>query len=317
MTPAQQRLAACDGLGLGVDLRLIVEFEFLVCDRAPQIELQQTSLLNARVHRQFEEAIGVAALRFGPVHRHVGVLQQGIRVLPVAGADRDADADPDIGLAPVQIERLGDRLDKAPRQAAGLLRLLQVSLQHDEFIAAEAGERVGLAQALPQARDRLLEEEVADRMAMEVVDGFEIVEIEIMKAEHFPAARTRQRFADAVEQQGPIRQSRQGVVGTQIADLLFGPHRLGDVLVHRDIAAAAHRIMGYPHRAAVLQRNLFGSSARRRRPLASTRLEIDRHFARSAALRGAIVENALQSRAGNRQLSGQRIKLRHRRRCTG
>ena len=251
---------------LGVDLRLIVEFELLVCDRAPQIELQQTSLLNARVHRQFEEAIGVAALRFGPVHRHVGVLQQGIHVLPVAGADRDADADPDIGLASVQIERLGDRLDKAPRQAAGLLRLLQVSLQHDEFIAAEAGERVGLAQALPQARDRLLEEEVADRVAMEVVDGFEIVEIEIMKAERFPAARTRQRFADAVEQQGPIRQSRQGVVGTQIADSLFGPHRLGDVLVHRDITAAAHRIVGYPHRAVRLAAQPFRSSARRRRP---------------------------------------------------
>src|ERR1700678_1684847 len=61
VTPAQQRLAACDGLGLGVDLRLIVEFEFLVGDRAPQLELQQTPFLNAGVHRVFEEAIGVAA----------------------------------------------------------------------------------------------------------------------------------------------------------------------------------------------------------------------------------------------------------------
>jgi hypothetical protein len=98
-------------------------------------------------------------------------------------------------------------------------------------------------------------------------------------------------------------------VGTQIADSLFGPHRLGDVLGHRDIAAAAHRIMSDPHRAVILPGNLFAPQPARGGLLAEE-IEIDRYFSRSAALGGAIVENVLQSRAGNRQLSGQRVKLR-------
>ena len=39
------------------------------------------------------------------------------------------------------------RWEKTPREAAGLLRLFDVVLQHHEFVAAKAGERIGFAQA--------------------------------------------------------------------------------------------------------------------------------------------------------------------------
>src|ERR1700722_15259338 len=69
MMPSQQRLAAGYGLGPGINLRLIIEFELPVDDRAPHVVLKKAPLLKPRVHRGLEKTAGVASVRFGAVHR--------------------------------------------------------------------------------------------------------------------------------------------------------------------------------------------------------------------------------------------------------
>ena len=118
VAPSQQRLAAGDGLGPGVDLRLVVEFEFLVRDaRAADPARAGAAPECARPSRirRSDRCCGPSDL--DAIHRHIGVLQQDIRVRPVVGTDGDADADAEKGLAPVEIEGLGHRLDEPPGEA--------------------------------------------------------------------------------------------------------------------------------------------------------------------------------------------------------
>src|ERR1700722_1468795 len=111
MMPSQQRLAAGYGLGPGINLRLIIEFELPVDDRAPHGVLKKAPLLKPRVHRGLEKTAGVASVRFGAVHRHIGIHQQNVYVGAISWSDRDADAHAKIDLASARMERFDHRVD--------------------------------------------------------------------------------------------------------------------------------------------------------------------------------------------------------------
>ena len=92
MVPAQQRLAADDPVVADVDQRLVVQLELAAHERLAQVDLQRAARLHARVHLRLEEAVGAAAVGLGAVQRHVGVLQQLIRLGAVVRRHGDADA---------------------------------------------------------------------------------------------------------------------------------------------------------------------------------------------------------------------------------
>ena len=75
------------------------------------------------------------------------------------------------------------RLDK--RRGVG--RLLHLRHDDGEFVAAEAGDGVGLARAAAQAVGDQLEQFVADRMAERIVDALELIEIEAQHREALAA----------------------------------------------------------------------------------------------------------------------------------
>ena len=90
--PAHQRLHA-DHLAVGeADLRLVMQREFVPDDRTPQLGFQFLAALDLALHRLDEEAVGVAAVRLGPIERDVRVAQQLVGIGVVVGKDRDADA---------------------------------------------------------------------------------------------------------------------------------------------------------------------------------------------------------------------------------
>ena len=54
----------------------------------------------------------------------------------------------------------------------------RVGQQHDELLAAEAGDEVGLAQPLLQLRANDLEHPVAGQMTVSIIDPLEVIDIQ-------------------------------------------------------------------------------------------------------------------------------------------
>ena len=73
--------------------------------RRAQIDLKPAARLHARIHLRLEEAEGAAAVGLGAIERHVGVLEQPVGVVAVAGRERDADAGADRDLVAVEVVR--------------------------------------------------------------------------------------------------------------------------------------------------------------------------------------------------------------------
>ncbi len=123
--------------------------------------------------------------------------------------------------------------------------ILQPGLHQRELVAAEARERVALADRRAQPLGDRAQEAVAAGVAEAVVDLLEVVEIEHHHGDPAAlAARLAHRLAQAVEQQRAVGQAGQRVVMGEMADLLLDALALGDVEQHelgRGLAALADR----------------------------------------------------------------------------
>ena len=94
VTPAHQRLAAGDRAGGELDKRLVVDLEITRMKRGAQVELKLPAVAGAGIHLGLEEAERALAFALGAIKCHVGVLEELVRLIAVAGRDGDADACP-------------------------------------------------------------------------------------------------------------------------------------------------------------------------------------------------------------------------------
>jgi hypothetical protein len=75
-----------------------------------------------------------------------------------------------------------------------------------------------------QSRGDRAQQFVADAVAERVVDALEVVEVDEQRRHgRLVAARAREHLLDAIEDQRPVRQSSQRVVGGQERKLLLAP----------------------------------------------------------------------------------------------
>ena len=212
---------------VAVDLRLHVHAQLPHVEGARQRPFQGQAALQARLHGRFKEGDAVAPFRLGAVHGDVGFAQQVVRLLARFRQQGHADAGAAmIGLgADVEVARDGraDFFGHLGRRAGGVVQVIgQVRQQHDEFVAADARHRVGLAHQLRQPFARQAQQRVARGMAARVVDVLEVVEVdEHQRADRMVARRGGQQVADAVHQQAPVGQARQHVVEGQAVDVRF------------------------------------------------------------------------------------------------
>ena len=120
---------------------------------------------------------------------------------------------------------------------------LDVLLEHNEFVAAEAGDEILRPQHFAQAAGDRAQQLVAAGMAERVVDLLELVEVdEQQRRQLLGTVLGRQQVADLVAEIDPVGQRGQFVVARQMADLGFGVAPLGDVLEQHDCAALGHRL---------------------------------------------------------------------------
>ncbi len=231
MPPAQQGLETAHFTGMGVDLRLIEQHEFVARQRAAQVGLDLHALGIGRLHAGFPELQAAAALRLGLVHGDFGLADQAVDHVAVIRRHAGADADRDVDFVALDVHRLGQHLDDLAADVVDVAARHQGRQQHGEFVAAQARQGVAFAQALAQPRADGEQQFVADGVAERVVDDLEVIEVEAQHRQRFLGALgLRQHEAEVVAEQRAVGQAGEQVVVGLVVHGFLGLLALGDIL---------------------------------------------------------------------------------------
>ena len=136
------------------------------------------------VHLAVEEHVAGFAGGLGAIHGVVGVADHLLGRVVLNGIGGDADARGDVDDVPAKIVGVFKGLDDSACDADGVVMILQLIEDNDEFITAESRggghgrDGVGEADFLPQAIGDADEQKIAGDVAEAVVDDFESIEIE-------------------------------------------------------------------------------------------------------------------------------------------
>ena len=122
-------------------------------------------------------------------------------------------------LARGEVEGSVERRDDALCRPRGRGLVGDLLDQHHELVAAEARDRVCGPQHRSQARRDAREQLISRSVPEAVVDELEVVDVQQHDREL--GGRLGECAAQAVEEQGPVRQPRQRVVGCLVADVIF------------------------------------------------------------------------------------------------
>ena len=113
MLPSNQRLETRNLAGRHIDLRLVVQTEFVALEGVAQTRLQRHSALDLGVHLRSVDLEIIPALVLCAVHRHVSVLQQRIGIASVRRVETQADAAGDMNVSAIDNILADDRAQSA------------------------------------------------------------------------------------------------------------------------------------------------------------------------------------------------------------
>ncbi len=123
--------------------------------------------------------------------------------------------------------------DHAPRDDLDFGRIDRCRQDGDEFVAADARQRIDGAQHFLETHGRHAQERIADRVAQRIVDLLEAVEVERQHGEAGAGAlRLGNRHAQAIGQERAVGQAGEVVVRRHVTQPLFGGMLLRDVVHH-------------------------------------------------------------------------------------
>ena len=124
MGPTQQCLRASDFSSPQIDLRLVVQREFLPFQCAAKVLLDGLPLDGANVHRWLEKLIALPSILLGLIHRRVRVLDQRFSIQSVVGIDAHAYTRGDVKIVLVDGMSLRHYLQHSSRGNGGVFGLL-------------------------------------------------------------------------------------------------------------------------------------------------------------------------------------------------
>ena len=214
VVPAHERLDAAHRAGPQLRLRLVVQDELAGLERGAELADEREPLAAVVVAADHVDLVA-GAHALGLVHRDVGALQQAHGVAGVGGEQRDADAGVDVDADAADGEGVLER--RAQPQPGGARRRLVARLEDDrELVAAEARERVVVAQELLQARADLAQHLVAGVVAERVVELLEAVEVDQQQRQLAVAlGRGRDRGVQRVDEVAAVAEAGE-VVGARL-----------------------------------------------------------------------------------------------------
>ena len=180
----------------------------------------------------------VAPLVLGSVKRKVGAAHQLFRIAIAVMASRHAHAGGHLVAVTVDFIRRPDHR----QETVGPLDQHAVAGacldKHGKLVAAKTRDRVFVPHFAGQAFGDLAQQAITDEVSARVVDGLEVVEIEIEQS-HVGAARPviAEQFAQALVEEVAVGQIGQAVVMRHLGDALFDQAICGHIA--RDAAHAA------------------------------------------------------------------------------
>ena len=195
MLPADQRLDPVGRHVAEVERGLVGEEELVVPSASRRSISSSMRFCTVSCIPASKIDVAVLAVPLGPVHRDVGVAQQLLGGDPLARRDPDArrHASRESACAAAERERLLERFEQALGDQLGAAGQRELLGDHDELIAAEPPERVGVAHdAVERSRDRL-QQLVADAVPERVVDALEVVEVDEQRRDRRLAASASAR----------------------------------------------------------------------------------------------------------------------------
>jgi hypothetical protein len=153
--PARERLGTHDAAGPQVCLGLVIELDLTLVDRRAHPAREREAPRRVAVELGLEDRVATAGV-LGRVHRDIGALLQRLVVIAVDRVQRDADAGVDLQAHALKHKRLAQMHEQALGDAGRVRRAVDVWEQDPKLVAAEAGDRVGVAQRALQPPSDLL-----------------------------------------------------------------------------------------------------------------------------------------------------------------
>ena len=192
----------------------------LLLDRAPASQ--------PALHGSGEHLDPIAPCLLGRIQRDIGALEQAVRIAAVVAGQRQSDR-----RGAHRSDRLGVGLAQLIEHAgAECFRLAAAGdLRHeDQLVASEPGHGVTGARRPDQPPARLDDDGVTAGVAVGVVDGFEVVEVDQVDGDCAAAAlQPLDRRGQAVGQQRPVGEPGEPVTQRQLFELLLRRVALGDI----------------------------------------------------------------------------------------
>ena len=156
----------------------------------------------------------------------------------------DTDARAHVYGQAVELERFLDRAQHARRHAPRSAKIADRWQNHGEFVAAEAGDGIRLADDADKALAQFGEEQVAHVVPERIVDVLEAVQVEHEQGDRERGASPRgplDGLLEPVVEQNAIRQPGQRVVEGLVGELILLTPPLGNIAHDRHVQRLAAR----------------------------------------------------------------------------
>ena len=221
--PPNENLEA-DQIARGdVVLGLVVELQLLAFDRVAQFQRQGGAGAVRLVHGRIVAADAGEGRLLGAVHGQIGSRQERRGVRCVVRIISDAKAGADRQDAGFVLDVPADDAVEPGGEFERLALLVEPGLDRDEFVAADTCEEFAILKAGGEALGDDLQDHVAGRVAMHVVDVLEAVEVD---ADHGDARGvviiSADDLGELARQVMAVRQARHGIMQGKLAIALDG-----------------------------------------------------------------------------------------------
>jgi hypothetical protein len=187
-----------------------------------RISLEQSAVAAHVVGDRIEEDMAVCPGRLGPVHRQVRPLQQRLGVVGVARIESNADTHPDLDGRAVDLKRFRQRGYHPGCDPFGQFAIGATDGK-GELVTAKSCQRILRSRELRKPAGDGDEKPIAGGVAVNVVDGFEAVQVEREERERvLGAAGVDKTPVEALVEQTAVGNAGQRIVSGEGACLRLG-----------------------------------------------------------------------------------------------
>ena len=252
MLPAQQSLVAGFGLARDVDQRLEELAQLTPAHGMAQIARRGVAFVELGIHPGFEHFPGPAPVGLGCAQRNVGIALQLRLLVGVGRGQRDAQANRAGQFMVMDQQRLVHRCDQQFGQPHCMIASIAAADHDRKFIAAQPRhDRLGAAQATglnfgAQSRRKLAQKLVAHRVAVHVVDTFEIIDVHQEQGDVFAVLMMAEQRGQRLIELTAVGQPGQGIEMGHVLGPLLGLAVLGHAGDYPPYVIPSPELLGRP-----------------------------------------------------------------------